>query len=75
MGAKMRPDELKALRKAIGMSQQELADRIGLSRETVGLMERGQAPIEVRTALAVRWIALNTTWAEEGNQGASAAME
>lgn len=52
----MQPDELKALRKATGMTQEQLAIAIGMSRVSVGLMERGQAPIERRTALAVRYL-------------------
>ncbi len=54
----MQPDELKALRKAIGLTQEGLSIAIGLSRPTIGLMERGQAPIERRTELAVRYVAL-----------------
>lgn len=51
----MQGEELKALRKAAGMSQSELADAIGMARETIGVMERGQSPIELRTELAVRY--------------------
>jgi len=61
----MQPDELKALRKHAGLNQQELADKIGLRRETIGAMERDQAPIEIRTALAVRWVAANLDWVEK----------
>ncbi|GLT00146.1 hypothetical protein GCM10007897_15300 [Sphingobium jiangsuense] len=53
----MQPDELKELRKALGLSQQEFADALGVSRVLVGQMERGQAPIERRTALAARYLA------------------
>ena len=52
----MQPKEMKALRKAARMSQAELGDAIGMSRITVGLMERGDAPIEKRTELAVRYV-------------------
>ena len=52
----MQPDELRAVRKAAGLSQAELGDAIGLTRVTIGLMERGGAPIEKRTALAVRYV-------------------
>jgi len=38
------------------MSQAELAEAIGMSRVTIGLMERGEAPIEKRTELAVRYV-------------------
>ena len=52
----MQPDEMKSMRKAAGMSQAELGEAIGLSRVTVGVMERGEAPIEKRTGLAVRYV-------------------
>jgi len=52
----MQPEELKALRMEAGLSQVELAGLIGMSRVTVGLMERGEAPIEKRTELAVRYV-------------------
>jgi DNA-binding XRE family transcriptional regulator len=52
----MQPDELKALRKDAGMTQDELAEAIGVSRVLIGQMERGQAPIEKRTGLAVRYV-------------------
>lgn len=54
----MQPDELKAMRKAADMTQGELGEAIGMSRESIGLMERGQAPIERRTELAVRFVHL-----------------
>jgi len=53
----MQPDEMKTLRKAIGATQAEMADAIGLSRVHYGLMERGQQPIEKRTGMAVRYLA------------------
>jgi DNA-binding XRE family transcriptional regulator len=49
--------EMKALRKAASLSQAELADAIGMCRETIGLMERGAAPIEKRTELDVKFVA------------------
>lgn len=54
----MQPDELRDLRKALGMSQHEFADTIGMSRKAISEMERGSAPIERRTMLAARYIAL-----------------
>jgi DNA-binding XRE family transcriptional regulator len=52
----MQPDELKVLRKVAGWTQDELAEAIGVSRVLIGQMERGQAPIERRTELAVRYV-------------------
>jgi len=54
----MQPDELKALRKTLGWQQQRLDEALGLAPGYVGRMERGQKPIEKRTALAVRYLAL-----------------
>ncbi|MBO9377934.1 helix-turn-helix domain-containing protein [Sphingomonas histidinilytica] len=45
----MQPDDLKRLRKAAGMTQGELAERLGLSQGFIGEMERGEKPIEART--------------------------
>lgn len=52
----MQGSEMKELRRSVGLSQAGLAERIGMARETIGQMERDQAPIEMRTALAVRWV-------------------
>jgi transcriptional regulator with XRE-family HTH domain len=35
------PDECKEARRLLGWSQQALADRLGLSKETIGTFERG----------------------------------
>lgn len=45
----MQPDELKAIRKSLKMTQEAFGDAIGIARLTVGLMERGAAPITPRT--------------------------
>ena len=51
----MQAAELKQLLKASGLTQEELGARVGLSRVTIGLMARGQTPIERRSALAIRY--------------------
>lgn len=53
----MNGPEAKALRKAAGLSQAEFGAAIGLSRETIGRMERGSEPIDRRSELAMRYIA------------------
>lgn len=53
----MQPDELKAARKALGLSQEAMADAMGVSRVLIGQMERGKAPIERRTELAALYLA------------------
>jgi DNA-binding XRE family transcriptional regulator len=47
----------RALRKMAGMSQVEFGAAIGLSRETIGRMERGSEPVDRRSELAMRYIA------------------
>ena len=50
-------NEVRQLRRKAGLSQAELGGLIGISRETVGRIERGAEPIERRTELAVRYVA------------------
>ena len=45
----MQPEQLKAVRESRGWSQEQMAAEVGVSRVLLGLMERGQAPIETRT--------------------------
>ncbi|SMF70471.1 helix-turn-helix domain-containing protein [Allosphingosinicella indica] len=52
----MQGDELRQLRKAAGLTQGELAKRLGLTETFIGMMERGAKPIELRTQLAARQI-------------------
>ena len=54
----MQPDELKAIRAALGFTQQAFADALGMSRKAVNEMELGKALIERRTELAARYLAL-----------------
>lgn len=49
-------DQLKAARQELGMSQHELAEALGLTPQFIGMMERGEKAIELRTVLAVRQI-------------------
>jgi transcriptional regulator with XRE-family HTH domain len=48
----MQGKELKAKRKALGLTQEQLALGLGMTQKYVGMMERDEAPIEQRTALA-----------------------
>jgi transcriptional regulator with XRE-family HTH domain len=45
--------QLRETRRSLGLSQSELAERLGLSRDYIGQMERGVAPIKPRTAMAI----------------------
>jgi len=46
--------DIRAIRKARGMSQAELGAYLGLSRDYVGQLERGVAPVKPRTLTALR---------------------
>jgi len=53
----MTGDEMRLLRRKVGLSQAALGAEIGLSRESIGRMERGGEGVERRTELAVRYVA------------------
>lgn len=42
---------VKFVRQALGMSQQELADKTGLTRVTIGSIERGRSEPTIKTFL------------------------
>ena len=50
----MQGHELRSLRKAMGMTQGQLAAALGFSHGFIGEMERGEKAIEPRTVLALR---------------------
>jgi DNA-binding XRE family transcriptional regulator len=54
----MTGQEMRALRLQTGYSQAELGAAIGMSRETIGRMERSKHQVEKRTELALKYIAL-----------------
>lgn len=53
----MKGCDARDLRQQAGLSQAAFAQAIGLSRETVGRMERGSEEIDRRTQLAMRYVA------------------
>jgi DNA-binding XRE family transcriptional regulator len=48
--------ELKESRQKLGLTQAAMGEAINLTREMIGLMERGRKPIDRRTELAVRFL-------------------
>ena len=68
----MQGSELKAIRKALGWGQQQLADALDMSRPYIGQMERDQKPIERRTELAARWLGTQIDRAVAEERGARA---
>jgi len=45
--------KLKAARAALDMSQQELADKIGVSRQTINAIEKGDYNPTIKLCLAI----------------------
>jgi transcriptional regulator with XRE-family HTH domain len=52
----MQGEELRSLRKQMNLRQTGLAEALNLTPQFVGMMERGAAPIEPRTEMAVRYL-------------------
>ena len=50
----MTPEQLRAARKKIGLTQAALAEAVGVHRETINRYERGVLPIHSTVVLAVR---------------------
>lgn len=64
----MQGNELRGIRKKIGYTQEQLAGAIGMTATSIGLMERGAAPIESRTAWAVMQIGFREIGEAEMNK-------
>jgi transcriptional regulator with XRE-family HTH domain len=54
MSESMTGEEARAIRLALGLTQGQLAESIGVSRTFIGLMERGHKVVSKRTAVALR---------------------
>lgn len=60
-------ERIRELRKALGFTQQEFAERIGIKRNTVAQYEIGRnEPIETVIALICREFNVNYAWLKEG---------
>ena len=58
---------LKAVRKAVGLTQQEFADRLGIKRGAVANYEIGRNdPIDAVISLICREFVVNETWLRTG---------
>ena len=61
-------DRIKKIRKALDLTQQEFADRIGVKRNTVGQWECGINPLTDQTISSIcREFNVNETWLRTGN--------
>lgn len=52
----MQGKELKAIRKSLGITGEQMARAMGLTRTSIVRMELGQQPIEARTELAALYL-------------------
>jgi len=50
--------EFKDARKNLGLTQVELADTLGMTRQHIGFLESGRSPVQKQTALALDQLAL-----------------
>lgn len=47
-------EDIQTIRKALGLSQAEMANRLGLHQTTISRFERGELPLDKRTLLAAQ---------------------
>lgn len=52
----MQPDDLKAIRKALDMTQAEFGEAMGVSRKLINDLEAGRVPVDKRTELAAKYL-------------------
>ena len=50
--------DIRAIRKGLGLSQSELADKLGLTQPTISRFETGGLELDERTRLAVEALAM-----------------
>ena len=53
----MNPNQYRAIRKSLGLTQTELGQKLGVSRDTIHRRETGDAPITPEAAMAMRKLA------------------
>lgn len=62
----MQPEEMRAIRKQLGLTLVELGDVLGLTGPFIGAMENGHKPIEPRTRLSLLYLADHPEAARKG---------
>ena len=54
----MNAEEFKKLEEAIGLSQKELGEKLGYTREMINAYSTGRAPIPKSVGYALRWLSI-----------------
>lgn len=61
-------ERIKQLRKELGLTQQQFADKIGIKRTTIATYENGRnSPIDAVISLICREFNVNETWLRNGS--------
>jgi transcriptional regulator with XRE-family HTH domain len=58
--------ELRKARERLKMTQSELAEAIGMQRNSIARMERGERPVLKHTELSVRYLLLTMSKTKRG---------
>jgi transcriptional regulator with XRE-family HTH domain len=64
----MKGSELRGARKALGKTQRELAEALGLNKNTMARAERDEIPIQRTTELAVKYLLVMETNKKRGRK-------
>jgi transcriptional regulator with XRE-family HTH domain len=62
-------DELRRVRRAMGLTQRELADRVGVHPNSIARQERGELGIKEPLARLIRLLATATPNRKRGRKG------
>jgi DNA-binding XRE family transcriptional regulator len=58
----LKPAELRSIRRRLGLTQRQMAAKLGLSRTSYGAYENGRRKVRIVIELAVRWLEEHPDW-------------
>jgi DNA-binding XRE family transcriptional regulator len=58
--------DIRQARRRLHMTQQQLADALGMKKNSIARMERGERPVMPVTELAIKYLFTKTTKANRG---------
>jgi len=65
----MTGEQLRQARKRLGMTQSELAEAIGMQKNSIAMIERGLRPVMKTTELSVRYLLVMSKNRRKGKRG------